>query len=54
MPRSTLIAALQHCASTYVGANLDFIEHLGRRDRDADAEVILVHVAFAYIGPDRG
>ena len=54
MPRSTRVAALQHCATTDVGANLDIIEHLGRRARDADAEVILIPEAFAYIGPDHG
>jgi predicted amidohydrolase len=54
MTRITRVAALQHCATTDVEANLDIIETLAHRARESAAEVIMVPEAFAYIGPDRG
>ncbi len=52
--RAARVAALQHCATTDVDANLDIIEDLAHRARAAEAEIIMVPEAFAYIGPDRG
>ena len=52
--RAIHVAAVQHCATTDVAANLDVVERLALAARDAGAEAVMAAEAFAYIGPDRG